>query len=507
MPDIRKVLIANRGEIAVRVIKTCKDLGIKTVAVYSEADERSPHVRLADESVHIGAAASSQSYLNMDKIISAAKKTGADAIHPGYGFLSENAEFSKRCKDEGVIFIGPDADAIRVMGDKTRARELTKKAGLPLPPGTTTALKSVEEAEKVADDIGYPVLIKAAAGGGGKGMRIVHDKSMFVSSIKASRSEALNAFGDDRVYVEKYLESPHHVEFQIIADRHGNVLHLYDRECSIQRRHQKVVEEAPCAFITEELRKEMSKAAREAARSCNYVNAGTVEFLVDKHMNFYFLEMNTRLQVEHPVTELITGVDLVELQIRVAEGKRLPYTQDDIKRNGHAIESRICAEDPSNNFLPSTGLLKTHRVPTGIGVRVDTGVEEGQEVSINYDPLMTKLCVHGRDRDEAIRRMKRALREYEIAGCKTTIPFCYYVMEHEAFINARYDTHFVNNEFDVKKMSLINDEKDKDVVSALAAALLSNDNNSNGQTNHDSENKSIHNGILENSKWWVKRRK
>jgi len=507
MPKITKILIANRGEIAVRVIKTCRDMGIPTVAVYSDPDATSPHVRLADESVHIGEAASSQSYLNMDKIIKAAKITGADAIHPGYGFLSENADFSQRCKDEGIIFMGPDPEAIRVMGDKTKAREITKKAGLPLPPGTTTALKSIEEAEKVADEIGYPVLIKAAAGGGGKGMRIVYDKSMFKSSIKASRSEAKNAFGDDRVYVEKYLESPHHVEFQIIADRHGNVYHLYDRECSIQRRHQKVVEEAPCAFITEELREEMSKAARDAARSCNYVGAGTVEFLVDKNMNFYFLEMNTRLQVEHPVTELITGVDLVQLQIMVAEGNVLPFKQEDIKRNGHAIECRICAEDPGNNFLPSTGLLKTHRPPTGIGVRVDTGVEEDQEVSIDYDPLMTKLCVHGRSRMEAINRMKRALKEYDISGLKTTIPFCYYVMEHQAFQNANYDTHFVNKFFEPEKMNLLGDDSDKVDITALTAALLADMH----ENNHAASNHSNHNDgssdFNTKSEWWVKRRK
>lgn len=505
MAKINKILIANRGEIAARIAKTCRDMDITTVAVFSDADIKSPHVRLADESVHIGEAASSKSYLDIDKIIQAAKKTKADAIHPGYGFLSENADFSQRCKKEGIVFIGPDPESIRMMGDKTKAREITQKAGLPLPPGTTTALKSVEEAEKVADEIGFPVLIKAAAGGGGKGMRIVYDKSMFKSSIKASRSEAKNAFGDDRVYVEKYLESPHHVEFQIIADRQGNVFHLFDRECSIQRRHQKVVEESPCAFITEKLRREMAEAACDAARSCNYVGAGTVEFLVDENMNFYFLEMNTRLQVEHPVTELVTGVDLVQLQIMVAEGKELPFEQKDIKRNGHAIECRICAEDPENNFLPSTGILKTHRPPTGIGVRVDTGVEEGQEVSINYDPLMTKLCVHGRTRVEAIQRMKRALKEYEISGLKTTIPFCYYVMDHHAFQNADYDTHFVNKHFNPQKMSLVQKNDENLNISALAAVLLS-DLNQNNHTTEQPGKQPEKSNLLE-SDWWIKRRK
>lgn len=332
-------------------------------------------------------------------------------------------------------------------------------------------------------------------------MRIVYDKGKFAASIKAARSEARNAFGDDRVYVEKYLESPHHVEFQIIADKHGNVYHLFDRECSIQRRHQKVVEEAPCAFITEELRQKMSVAAREAARSCDYIGAGTIEFLVDKHRNFYFLEMNTRLQVEHPVTELITGLDLVELQIRVAEGKPLPFKQEDVKRNGHAIECRICAEDPENHFLPSVGRLTRHRIPGGPSVRVDSGVEEGQEITIDYDPLMTKLCVHGRTRDEAINRMKRALREYEISGCKTTIPFCYYVMEHETFKNAVYDTHFVADHFKPEKMYLGNDNEDLDEIAPLVASLLSRQL-TNAAERPDTNGEAHQGG----NSWWLKRK-
>jgi acetyl-CoA carboxylase, biotin carboxylase subunit len=469
MPDIKKVLIANRGEIALRIIRTCKDMEIRTVSVYSDADRTAPHVLLADESVHIGEAASSKSYLVIDKIIDAARKTSADAIHPGYGFLSENPVFSKRCADEGIIFIGPPESAIHAMGDKTRARELMTKAGVPLPPGTTEALSDIGEAAIIADEIGYPVMIKAAAGGGGKGMRIVHKPEDFEKNVRMARSEAGNAFGDDRVYVEKYLESPHHIEFQILADTHGNVIHLFDRECSIQRRHQKVVEESPSVFITEKMRYEMADAAVAAAKSCNYVGAGTIEFLVDKHKKFYFLEMNTRLQVEHPVTEMITGVDLVSLQILVASGKPLPITQKDIIRKGHAIECRICAEDPFDNFLPSTGYLKRYRIPSGPGVRVDSGVEEGQEITINYDPLMAKLVTWGENREQAVQRMKRALGEYDVSGCKTTIPFCSFVMNEPAFKNGNYDTHFVKEFFEPVKNAITDGG---DIPARLIAAVL-----------------------------------
>lgn len=470
MPEIKKILVANRGEIALRVLQTCKELGKKTVAVYSTPDADAPHVLHADESVHIGPAASAESYLLIDKIIQAAKDTGADAIHPGYGFLSENADFSERCKEEGIIFIGPDANAIRLMGDKTAAREIMSKADVPFPPGTKKELEDVDEAEKIADEIGYPVLVKAAAGGGGKGMRIVEKKEEFKSGIKAAKSEARNAFGDDRVYIEKYLVEPRHVEFQIIADEHGKVLHVFDRECSIQRRHQKVIEEAPCSILTEDLRQEMAEAAIAAAEAVDYVGAGTIEFLVDADRNFYFLEMNTRLQVEHPVTELITGHDLVALQILVAEGEKLPLSQDDITMKGHAIECRIYAEDPRDNFLPSTGTLKKHRIPSGNGVRVDAGVEEGQKVTINYDPMISKLCVYGRDREHAINKMLRALDEYEIAGCRTTIPFCKFVLTHESFTSGDYDTHFVPDHFSADKLDESLDDSTE--VKALAAALL-----------------------------------
>lgn len=501
MAEINKILIANRGEIALRIIRTCKDLGKKTVAVYSTPDAEAPHVLQADESVHIGPAASSESYLVIDKIIQAAKDVGADAIHPGYGFLSENGDFSERCEEEGIIFIGPRAKAIRLMGDKTAARELMSKADVPFPPGTKEELKDVEEAEKIADDIGYPVLVKAAAGGGGKGMRIVDKKEDFKSGIKAAKSEARNAFGDDRVYIEKYLVEPHHVEFQIMADEHGNVLHIYDRECSIQRRHQKVIEEAPCPIMTSELRSEMGKAAKDAARAVDYVGAGTIEFLVDADRNFYFLEMNTRLQVEHPVTELITGLDLVALQIWVAEGKELPMTQEEVTMEGHAVECRIYAEDPRDNFLPSTGTLTKHRIPSGNGIRCDAGVEEGQEITINYDPMISKLCAYGNDRDHSIKRMLRALDEYEISGCRTTIPFCKYVLNHEAFVGGNYDTHFVPDLFSAEKLDKADPLDDK--VKALAASLLKMEDE--GQEEPQQMADPSTNGTP--SKWWKSRRK
>ncbi len=495
MPDIKKILIANRGEIALRVIHTCKELGIKTVAVYSRPDATSPHVLHADESVFIGEAASSESYLVLDKIIDAVKKTGADAVHPGYGFLSENAVFAERCKKEGIIFIGPEPKAMTLMGDKTSARELAAQLGIPTPPGLKSELKDLAEASRVADEIGYPILVKAAAGGGGKGMRIVYKREEFESSIKAAKSEAKNAFGDDRIYIEKYLEEPRHVEFQIMADTHGHVLHVFDRECSIQRRHQKVIEEAPCALLTPELRQEMANCAIKAAKGCDYVGAGTIEFLVDKHKKFYFLEMNTRLQVEHPVTEMISGLDLVALQILVAEGKPLPFKQEDLSIKGHAIECRIYAEDSSDNFLPSTGLLKKHRVPTGDGIRVDAGVEEGQEVTINYDPMISKLTVHGKDRKHAIQRMLRALDEYEIAGCKTTIPFCEFTLKHPSFVSGDYDTHFVKDHFTNKDLG----ERPSDEILALVASLLKINEENTQQPSLNSENETV-------SEWWKNRR-
>lgn len=496
MNTIKKVLIANRGEIAIRVMRTCKEQGIKTVAVYSRPDFSAPHVLFADESVFIGEAESSKSYLVIDKIIDAAKLTGADAIHPGYGFLSENAAFSQRCKDEGIIFIGPSPYSIELMGDKTSARELVTKLGIPTPPGLKSTLKDIAEAARVADEIGYPILIKASAGGGGKGMRIVYESSDFEANIRAAKSEALNAFGDDRVYIEKYLEQPRHVEFQVMADTHGNYIHVFDRECSIQRRHQKVIEESPCSVLTDGMRAEMAAAAVKIIEACKYVGAGTIEFLVDKHLNFYFLEMNTRLQVEHPVTEWITGTDLVAAQIAIAEGREIPFRQEDLGINGHAIECRIYAEDPFNNFLPSTGTLLKHRVPTGNGVRIDAGVEEGQEISINYDPMISKLSVHGSSREEARKKMLCALSEYEIVGCKTTIPFCEFTLKHEAFISGRYDTHFVPDYFKPDKLG--HDVQDE--IVALAGALLKN----KSLTKAGSANGNV--ASLEISDWWNNRR-
>ncbi|MFQ5571624.1 MAG: acetyl-CoA carboxylase biotin carboxylase subunit [Rhodothermales bacterium] len=467
---IKKVLIANRGEIAVRVIRTCKELGIGTVAVFSEPDRTAPHVRQADEAYEIGPAPSSASYLVQEKILDVARRSGADAVHPGYGFLSENATFAEACAEAGVVFIGPPPAAIRAMGDKTAARLLMEEAGVPMAPGTTDAIDDADEAAPIAEEIGYPVIIKAAAGGGGKGMRIVEQPDDFGRAMTMAQSEAQSAFGDGRVFIEKYIVQPRHIEFQILADRHGNTIHLFERECSIQRRHQKVIEEAPSTILTPEIRAKMGEAAVRAARSCGYVNAGTVEFLVDKDLNFYFMEMNTRLQVEHPVTEWITGLDLVAEQIRIAEDEELGYTQDDLAIHGHAIECRVYAEDPAHNFLPDPGLLLRHAPPSGFGVRIDAGVEQGGEVLIHYDPMISKLTAWGRTRTEAIRRMARALAEYDIAGLRTTIPFCRFVMQHPAFCSGDFSTHFVEQHFDPRLLHP--DDPDADRTAALAAALF-----------------------------------
>ena len=465
--SIKTVLVANRGEIAMRVMRTCQELGIRTVAVYSTPDRRAPHVRLADAAYHIGPAAANASYLNMDALLDVAARSDADAVHPGYGFLSENADFAEACAAAGLTFIGPSPAAIRAMGDKTAARTLMKEAGVPMAPGTPNAVANVQTAAQKAEEIGYPVLIKAAAGGGGKGMRIVRDPSDFERAMEMAQSEAQNAFGDGRVFVEKYIDQPRHIEFQVLADAHGNTVHLFERECSIQRRHQKVIEEAPSSILTPEKRAEMGAAAVAAAEACGYVNAGTVEFLVDAELNFYFMEMNTRLQVEHPVTEAVTGIDLVAEQIRVAAGEPLGYTQDDLSIDGHAIECRVYAENPTENFLPDPGPLLRHAAPSGVGVRVDAGVEEGGEVLIHYDPMISKLITWGGDRDHAIRRMRRALREYEIAGMHTTIPFCQFAMQHDAFCSGNFSTHFVDTHFDPK--ALHPSSETFDLYAALAA--------------------------------------
>jgi propionyl-CoA carboxylase alpha chain len=468
---IRKVLVANRGEIALRVMRTCREMGIPTVAVYSDADLRAPHVQFADEARRLGPAPSAESYLAMDRVIAAALDAGADAVHPGYGFLSENPVFAGRVADAGLTFIGPPAAAIRAMGDKTGARRLVREAGGPTVPGTPEAVSSAATAAEFARSAGYPVLIKAAAGGGGKGMRVVHEEASLARALESARSEARTAFGDDRVYLEKYLEAPRHVEFQILADAHGTVLHLGERECSIQRRHQKVVEESPSPVVDEDLRRRMGEAAVLAARSCGYVNAGTIEFLLDADRRFYFLEMNTRLQVEHPVTEMRTGLDLVEQQLRIAMGEPLGVTPERLQFRGHAIECRICAEDPAHGFLPSTGTILHLRPAQGPGVRDDRGVEAGGEVSMFYDPMIAKLVVWAPTRPAAIARMRRALGEYEILGVRTNIGFCRFVLEHPAFAAGDFDTHFVDREFRPELLPA----PDGDAVRAAAVACAAAD--------------------------------
>jgi acetyl-CoA carboxylase, biotin carboxylase subunit len=445
---IKKVLIANRGEIAVRIMRSCKEMGIGTVAVFSDADRKSLHVRYADEAVYIGPSPSSESYLVKEKIIEAARASGSDAIHPGYGFLSENADFADLVRKEGFVFIGPSAESIRLMGDKISARNIMTRAGVPVVPGTTEKITSTGDALKAIRDIGYPVMIKASAGGGGKGMRLVYSESESLQAIASASSEAKASFGDDSVYIEKYISSPHHIEFQILADKHGNIIHLCERECSIQRRHQKIVEETPSPIMTEELRREMGAKAIAAARSVDYEGAGTIEFLVDDKLNYYFLEMNTRLQVEHPITERVTGVDLVKEQVRIASGEKLAYGQSDIFQDGHAIECRIYAEDPDNNFMPSPGLIKKITEPMGFGVRVDGYVYEGYEIPIHYDPMISKVITWGKTRKEAVSRMLRSLEEYHITGIKTSISFLKKIMEIPDFVNGKYDTHFIeaNNE-------------------------------------------------------------
>ncbi|MEI6411820.1 MAG: acetyl-CoA carboxylase biotin carboxylase subunit [Bacteroidota bacterium] len=449
---MKKILVANRGEIALRVMRTARKMGIKTVAVYSEADRNALHVRFADEAYCIGPAPSAQSYLRADKILEIAIQTGTEGIHPGYGFLSENAVFAQKVADAGIAFIGPRPDSIEMMGSKLAAKDAAKKFGVPMVPGIEEAITDVEMAKEIGRRVGYPILIKASAGGGGKGMRVVEAEEDLKEQMERAISEAVSAFGDGSVFIEKYVTSPRHIEIQVLGDTHGNHVYLFERECSIQRRHQKVVEEAPSAILTPELRREMGEAAIRVAKACDYVGAGTVEFLMDHEMKFYFLEMNTRLQVEHPVTEMITGLDLVELQIRVARGETLPFKQEDLRINGHAIELRVCAEDPMNNFLPSVGTLTRYRLPVGPEIRVDGGYEEGMEVPIYYDPLLAKLAVHGKTRAEAIQLMKQAIAGYEVEGLATTLPFGRFVMDHEAFVSADFDTNFIKYYFTPEKL-------------------------------------------------------
>lgn len=463
---MNKILVANRGEIALRIMRTIKRMGIKTVAVYSEADRMMPHVLFADEAVCLGAPPSAQSYLDGDKIIAFCKQLQVDGIHPGYGFLSENAAFAKKVTDAGITFIGPSPEAMEVMGSKLAAKECVKQYNIPMVPGIDKAIEDVAAAKKIADSIGYPILIKASAGGGGKGMRVVHKSEDLQEQMERAISEATAAFGDGSVFIEKYVSSPRHIEIQVLADKYGNTVHLFERECSIQRRHQKVVEESPSSVLTPAIRKAMGEAAVMVARSCNYTSTGTVEFLLDDKLNFYFLEMNTRLQVEHPVTEMITGIDLVEEQIKIARGEKLSFTQDDLEINGHAMELRVYAEDPLNNFLPSVGTLTKYRKPTGDSIRVDDGYEEGMTIPIYYDPMISKLVTHGKDRTDAIQKMIAAIKEYKIEGVATTLPFGTFVMEHDAFVSGNFDTHFVNTHYTADKI------KDKQKANGEVAALV-----------------------------------
>ncbi|MCB8938883.1 MAG: acetyl-CoA carboxylase biotin carboxylase subunit [Ardenticatenaceae bacterium] len=456
-----KLLIANRGEIAMRILRACHELGISTVAVFSDADRNALHVRYATEAYHIGPSAARDSYLRMDKLIEIAKLSGAEAIHPGYGFLSERAEFAQMCVDNGIVFVGPPPEAIKIMGDKQTARETAVAAGVPIVPGASAGTD--EELIEAAKKVGFPLLVKASAGGGGKGMRPVHKSVDLPDALAAARREAKAAFGDDTVYLERLIENGRHIEIQVLADMHGNVIHLGERECSLQRRHQKVIEESPSFVVDEELRQRMGEIAVAAAQAVNYVSAGTIEFLLDRDKNFYFLEMNTRVQVEHPITELVTGVDIVQEQLRIARGRRLRFKQEDIKMKGWAIECRINAEDPYNNYLPSTGTITVSRLPTGPGVRVDTGVFPGYEITPYYDSMISKLICYGETRGEAILRMRRALEEYRIMGVKTNIPFHQHMMDSHRFLTGQFDTHFVEERF---KMS------DREAPLVMEAAIL-----------------------------------
>tara|TARA_R100000353_G_scaffold153008_2_gene111502 strand:- start:159042 stop:160484 length:1443 start_codon:yes stop_codon:yes gene_type:complete len=464
---IKKILVANRGEIALRIMKTAHKMGIKTVAVFSVADRNAPHVKFADQAVCIGPPPSNESYLLGDKIIKIAKDLAVDAIHPGYGFLSENANFAEKVEQNNLIFIGPKSHAIRVMGSKLAAKDAVKAYDIPMVPGTDEAITDVKEAKEIAKNIGFPILIKASAGGGGKGMRIVETDSEFEEQMNRAISEAENAFGDGSVFIEKFVTSPRHIEIQVLADNFGNTVHLFERDCSIQRRHQKVVEEAPSAILSPQLREKMGQAAIKVAKACNYVGAGTVEFLLDDDHNFYFLEMNTRLQVEHPVTELITGLDLVEQQINVANNQKLAFTQGDLKISGHAFEVRVYAEDPLNNFMPSVGKLEVYRPPSGKNIRVDDGFAEGMQVPIQYDPMLSKLITYGKTRSEAMQLMLKAISEYEVEGVNTTLSFGKFVFEHDAFRSGNFDTNFVKKYYSEEKLRTVNEEEAK--IAALFA--------------------------------------
>jgi len=471
---MQKILVANRGEIALRVMRTCKKMGIKTVAVFSEADRKALHVRYADEAVCLGPPPSNESYLLGDKIIEFAKELNVDGIHPGYGFLSENAGFAKAVDVARITFIGPGIKAIETMGSKLAAKEAVANYNIPMVPGTDEALKDITAAKQIAKGIGFPILIKAAAGGGGKGMRIVETENDFEEAVNSAIREAESAFGDGSVFIEKYITQPRHIEIQILGDSHGNIVHLFERECSIQRRHQKVVEEAPSVVLTSELRDKMGQAAIDVAKSVNYTGAGTVEFLLDEQHNFYFLEMNTRLQVEHPVTEMITGIDLVEQQIKVARGEALSFKQDDLSITGHSMELRIYAEDPLNNFLPSIGTLSTYQPPKGENIRLDDSMEEGMEIPIYYDPMIGKLVTYGKDRVEAISEMLKAIKAFRLEGVKTTLNFGEWLMQHEPFVNGELSTNYIKEHFSPNVLEPQLSDEEALVAAAIAAQIFNN---------------------------------
>ena len=475
----KKILIANRGEIAVRIIKACREMKITSAAIYSDADKHALHVRTADEAYHIGNSPASESYLDFEKVLYLAKEIGADAVHPGYGFLSENSKFINSVREAGITFIGPSAESVELMGEKTAARRLMDENKVPIVPGTVQPIKSIEEGKEIAEKIGYPVMLKAAAGGGGKGMRKVFSSKEFATAFDRAKNESQKAFSDDNIYIEKFIENPKHIEVQILGDQFGNYIHLYERECSVQRRYQKIIEEAPSGFVDDKTRERLTTAAIEAAKACSYFNAGPIEFLMDENKEYYFLEMNTRLQVEHPVTEMITGIDLVKEQIKIAAGERLSIKQSDFVNNGFAVECRIYAEDVDNNFAPSIGKIIHHRLPSGPGIRVDRGIDLHTEVSVYYDPLLSKVIAWGKTRDEAIARMKRALGEYQIAGVITNMSACRWVLNHPKFLDGSFTINFIGEEF----LSLQPGEWKKntsrelnDVVTVMAALLKAEEN-------------------------------
>lgn len=473
---MEKILVANRGEIALRIMRSLREMGISTVAVYSEVDRSAPFVKYADEAVCIGEAPSDKSYLRSDKIIEVCKKLNVDGVHPGYGFLSENASFARALSENNIKLLGPSPEAMETMGSKLAAKAAVKKYNIPMVPGTEDAVNDANEGKKIAEEIGYPVLIKASAGGGGKGMRVVKSSKEFTEQMQRAISEAESAFGDGSVFIERFVQSPRHIEIQVIADEHGNIFHLFERECSIQRRHQKVIEEAPSSILTPELREEMGRCAVDVARACDYTGVGTVEFLLDENMRFYFLEMNTRLQVEHPVTELITGIDLVKEQVHVARGNKLDWKQEELQIKGHALEVRVYAEDPENNFLPDIGNLSKYKLPQGPGVRVDDGYEEGMDIPIYYDPMISKLIVYADNREEACDRMIRAIDEYQIVGLKTTLSFCKFVINHESFRSGKFDTNFVDLHFKPDMLNVMSEEEE--LITALVSVWSLSENKS-----------------------------